>query len=279
MTGFLTGIINGSLAPARRYAEKHVVAAIGMSLLGTVIAVAPGATYPEAIAQAQLSPPADSPTGQSATEQPAEGLSVPAPFMQKLETMFSPEIRRTLNVCQQGQGGVDLTSNLEGLVVCGDGSSVAGVDYVSYLSTLSDMMAASTLLGIRVAFLSNQQLQPEMVSTMLSSPASAAPLRNALSNLLGQMGILSPQSPASPELLADEVMKRLLPTAQKTNNLTTLLGTPEQYEQVVSQFCQAPGTSLEQIQQSAGMDSPQIYAVCLQEAGLADELQRTLQAP
>jgi hypothetical protein len=129
---------------------------------------------------------------------------------------------------------------------------------------------------MRVAFLSDPRLKPEMAAQLLSSPQSAAPLRNALTDLLGKVGILSTQSPTSPSLLADEVMKRLLPAVQSTDNLTTLLGAPEQYSQVVSQFCKAPGTSLEKIQQAVAMSSPQIYAVCLQEAGLADELQRTL---
>lgn len=248
--------------------------AIGISLVASLSAVVPGAALAgEAIAQAQppqSPPPSTSPSPSDASVSPS------APFMQRLQTMFSPEIRAVLNACQQGQGGVDLASSQSGLVTCGDGSSVSDSAYTQYLSTLSDLMAASTLLGMRVAFSSDPRLKPEMATQLLSSPQSAAPLRNALTNLLGKVGILSTQSPTSPGLLADEVMKRLLPMVQSTDNLTTLLGTPEQYSQVVSQFCKAPGTSLEKIQQTVAMSSPQIYAVCLQEAGLADELQRTL---
>jgi len=247
-----------------------------VGLLGALATVVLGTVFPGgAIAQAQSPQPAA-----SSSSPPPSGSSPEvqtAPFMQRLQTMFSPEIREILNVCQQGQGGVDLASNQKGQVICGDGLPVASVSYTHYLSTLSDLMAASTLLGIRVAMASDQRLKPEMVTQMLSNPQTAAPLRDALTSLLGKVGILSAKSPTSPSLLADEVMKRLLPTVQSTNNLTTLLGTPDQYNQVVSQFCKSPGTSLEQIQQTVnGMASPQIYAVCLQEAGLADELQRTL---
>ncbi len=257
---------------ARRSARGNV--AIGIGLVGILSAVAPGkALSAEAIAQAQ---PTQAQPAQSQPS-PSNPSSVQtAPFMQRLQTMFSPEIRAMLNACQQGQGGVDLASNQNGLVTCGNGSLAPDIAYTQYLSTLSDLMAASTLLGMRVAFSSDPRLKPEMATQLLSNPQSAAPLRNALTDLLGKVGILSVKSPTSPGLLADEVMKRLLPTVQSTNNLTTLLGTSEQYSQVVNQFCKSPGTSLEQIQQTVAMDSPQIYAVCLQEAGLADELQRTL---
>jgi hypothetical protein len=277
-------------------AAGNIAAAIGISFLGSVTIMTPGA-----IAQAQPTPtqptpaqpnpaqpnpaqpnpaqpnPAQPTQAQPTPSSPADASPAVPPFMQRLQTMFSPEIREVLNVCQQGQGGVDLAANQDGQVVCGDSSAKTSIAYTRYLSTLADLMAASTLLGMRVAFMSNQQIKPEMVAQLLSSPESAAPIRNALTGVFGQVGILSTKSPTSASLLADEVIKRLLPTVQSTNNLTTLLGTPEQYDLVVSQFCKAPGTSLEQVQQTVtGMTSPQIYAVCLQEAGLADELQRTL---
>ncbi|NJR40852.1 MAG: hypothetical protein HC781_20940 [Leptolyngbyaceae cyanobacterium CSU_1_4] len=59
--------------------------------------------------------------------------------------------------------------------------------------------------------------------------------------------------------------------------MTTLVGTTEQYGQVVSNFCSTPGMSITQAQQTIpGLSSIQLYAVCVQESGLAEELQQVV---
>lgn len=197
---------------------------------------------------------------------------------QRLMKMFSPTIRAVLNACQS-QGGVNLGAGAsqDGTVVCGNGSFVPQVSYESYISTTSDLLAASSLVGLRAVIVANPTINPEQIVSALSSAEGLAALRRSVQQAIAQTGLASEDSATSSARLTNEIMGRLLPTIQRTNNLQNLLGTTAQYNQTVSAFCTAPGMSVEQAQQTvSGLSSVQLYAICVQESGLADELLRTV---
>jgi hypothetical protein len=204
--------------------------------------------------------------------------SQPPAGMQRLMQMFSPEIQATLNACQ-GKGGVNLaaTTNQDGAIVCGDSSSVPQVSYRNYVNTTADLLAASSLVGLRAAMRSDPHLSPEQVMTALTSSEGSASLRRSMQTAIARTGLVSSNSAESSSRLADEIMGRLVPAFQGTNNLQNLLGTTVQYNQVVRQFCTVPGMSVEQAEQTIpGLNSVQLYAICVQESGLADELTQTV---
>jgi hypothetical protein len=210
----------------------------------------------------------------STTPEPSQLSTSPA--MQKLMAMFSAEIKTTLNACRE-QGGVNLAAGAQanGAVLCANGETRAEVPYDSYLTTVSDMAAAVSLVGLKTVIAGNPSLSPETVVTFLSSPNGTVMLRGAVQNAIARSSLLPTASPESTTLLADQVIGRLVPTMQSTNNLTDLVGTTEQYGQVVSNFCSLPGMSVAQAQQTIpGLSPIQLYAVCVQESGLATEVQQ-----
>jgi hypothetical protein len=199
-----------------------------------------------------------------------------SPALQKLMMMFSTDIKTTLNACRE-QGGVDLAAGAQadGSVLCANGEPRATVPYDNYLSTVSDMAAAVGLVGLKTMIAGNPSVSPEMVATFLSSPDGTAALKNAVQSAIARSSLIPVASPESTTLLAEQIIGRLAPTLQSTNNLTTLVGTTEQYGQVVSNFCSTPGMSVAQAQQTIpGLSSIQLYAVCVQESGLATEVQQ-----
>jgi hypothetical protein len=193
---------------------------------------------------------------------------------QRLSNMFSAEIQATLEACTD-QGKVDLVAGAgeDGLVICGDGSSEPGVAYADYLDTVSDLLTASSLVAFRTAMGADPRVTPEMLAIVFLSPEGAATMSQAVETAIVQNQLLPPDAEESTALLADEVVSKLQNSFQNLAVLEGLLGTDEQYAQVVSNFCTAPGMSVDQAQrQIPGLSSIQLYAICVQESGIADEV-------
>jgi len=198
---------------------------------------------------------------------------------QRLMEMFSPEIQATVNACVE-QGKVNLAAGAapDGSVVCGDGSPEPAVAYTNYVNTVSDILAASALVGVRAAISNDPRVSPEMITAYLASAEGNTTLRNVIEAAIQQNQLFPAESTESVTLLSDAVMQRLVPTLSNPNSLTTLLGTSEQYAQVVSNFCTAPGMSVSQAQSTVpGLSAIQLYAICIQESGVADEMMRSVQ--
>jgi hypothetical protein len=211
----------------------------------------------------------------------APSPTVTSPALQKLMTMFSADIKTTLNACRE-QGGVNLAAGAQadGSVLCANGETKAAIPYDNYLSTVSDVAAAVSLVGLKTVIASNPSISPEMVVTFLTSPNGTAVLKNAVQTAIVRSSIIPVASPESTTVLAEQIIGRLVPTLQSTNNLTNLVGTTEQYGQVVSNFCSTPGMSVVQAQQTIpGLSPIQLYAVCVQESGLAEEVQQVVNRP
>lgn len=197
----------------------------------------------------------------------------PAATPHLLEQMFPKEIRTALRACLT-RGGVDFAVATAGpssdAVPCRDGSRETAVSFAVYVETLADFLSAGFALGVWSSIQADERMTPERFAASLADPEGARSLREVLHNSLTTSRLLPASAPpeATP-LLADRVMERLLPLLTDAQRLTHLTGTPAQYSQVVSQFCQAPGTSLAQAQRLLPDLSPvQFYAVCLQEAGI-----------
>jgi hypothetical protein len=202
--------------------------------------------------------------------------TVTSPALQKLMTMFSAEIKTTLNACRE-QGGVNLAAGAQadGSVLCAQGEPKVAIPYDNYLSTVSDMATAVSLVGLKTVISGNPSISPEMVVTFLTSPNGTMMLKNAVQTAIARSSLIPTASPESITLLSEQIIGRLVPTLHSTNNLTNLVGTTEQYGQVVSNFCTTPGMSVAQAQQTIpGLSPIQLYAVCVQESGLAEEVQQ-----
>lgn len=197
-----------------------------------------------------------------------------SPASQRLLEMFSTEIRNTIAACAE-QGKVDLAAGAgsDGTVVCGDGSTQPEISYTSYLNTISDILAASGLVGFRTVIEADPRVTPEMLVTVFSTPEGTATFYDAIQSVIVQSQLLPADAEDSTALLANEVVGKLRNSLQSPANLEGLLGTAEQYTQVVDNFCTAPGMSVDQAQQQTpGLTSIQLYAICVQESGMADEM-------
>jgi hypothetical protein len=175
-----------------------------------------------------------------------------------------PEESQSILLACQEQGGVDLVAGAapDGMVVCGDGAS-APVEYDRYLATASDFVAAGVLVGFRSVMIADPRVSPDLLITLLATSEGANAIRGATETALAQSSLVTSAS-ESASLLTDEVMRRLLPSFNSTNNLETLLGTEEQYESVVQNFCVSPGLTVEQTQQAIpGLVPIQLYAICI----------------
>jgi hypothetical protein len=224
---------------------------------------------------AQADDPAPAPAP-SAAPAAAPAQTPVTPAMQKLLAMFSPEIKATLNACRE-QGGVNLAAGAQtdGAVLCANGETRAEIPYDTYLTTVSDMAAAVSLVGLRTVISTNSGVSADRVVNFLASPDGTALLQKAVQNAIARSSLLPVSSGESATLLADQVIGRLVPTMQSTNNLVDLVGTTEQYGQVVTNFCNLPGMSVAEAQQAVpGLSPIQLYAVCVQESGLAAEVQQ-----
>ncbi|GAB4141038.1 MAG: hypothetical protein Fur0046_16890 [Cyanobacteria bacterium J069] len=195
--------------------------------------------------------------------------------LQRLGQMFSPEIQTTISACLE-QGKVDVAAGPtdQGNVRCGDGSTASPVLYRDYLTTVSDVLTASSLVGFRTVLQANAGVSPAMLRTFLNSPQGESILRQAVQTAITQSELLPATATDSTNILTDAVIARLLPSLQDPTTLDTLLGTTEQYNQVVQEFCTAPGMSIEQAKSRLPLNSLQLYAICIQESGVADEVLR-----
>jgi hypothetical protein len=216
----------------------------------------------------------------TATEFSLPGLastnSSPAPALMKTERqlsqMFSDSIRTTLNACLQ-EGGVDLGvgEDQDGSVICKKGDRTSSVVFKDYLITLADFLTAGFLVGLRSAIQENPQLSPETLKTAFGSPEGQKLLKELLTTALSKNPFLTQASTQSLDVLVTQVLERTQPALENPDSLGTLLGTREQYAQVVNKFCLYPGLSVSQAQSEVpGMNSIQLYAICIQESGLAE---------
>jgi hypothetical protein len=194
--------------------------------------------------------------------------------MQRLTQMFSPEIQKTLSACHdKGQVNLAAGASSTGSVVCGDGAAQTDVPFQSYVGTISDILTASSLVGLRSVIAKDPRVTPEMLSAFLKSDQGSTVLRSAVEAAITRSGLVATAAPQSASVLTDQVIERLLPTMEQTNNLQTLLGTDNQYRQVVQNFCTSPGMSVQQAQQQVpGLSSVQLYAICIEESGMANEM-------
>lgn len=204
-----------------------------------------------------------------------------SPAAQKLNKMFSPKIQQVLNTCGQ-QGSVNLSAGADkdGSVICANGDKNSPVKFNDYVSTVSDFLSASFLVGVRAALNSYPGAQMEMVTSYLTTADGKASLQEALTNAITTSGLVPPNSQKSVTFLVDRVMQRSLPILQSTGKFSNLLGSTAQYRQVADKFCKPPGMTVEQAKGLAPqLDAVQIYAICIQESGLSDEVQKEIQQP
>ncbi len=191
----------------------------------------------------------------------------------RLRQMFSDDIQNTLNACWD-EGRVDLAigADAAGAVVCGDGSSQPAIFYSDYLDTVSDLLTASSLVGLQTVMRNDPRVTPEVLSFFAATEQGSQLLRTAVQTAIVRSGLQSPEASASADVLADAVVARLSPNVQDPQRFETLLGTSEQYEQVVAQFCTAPGLSAESARaEFPELDMLQLYAICIDQSGIADE--------
>lgn len=233
--------------------------------------------YPLAAAAVLLSP-----TVAVAERSPQAPTLAPSPqldsSLQRLTQMFSPAIQSTMNACWE-QGRVNLAAGAaqNGAVVCGDGSAATGVSYTDYVETVSDLLAASSLVGFRTVATSNPAISPQLLTTFLSSAQGVSTLQGAVQTAIVQSGLLPAEATDSQTVLTTQVMNRLLPSLQNPSQLENLLGSTEQYSRVVDSFCTAPGMSVDQVKNLVPeLTSIQFYAICIDESGTMEEVLRLL---
>ncbi|MBD2463005.1 hypothetical protein H6G89_18350 [Oscillatoria sp. FACHB-1407] len=209
----------------------------------------------------------------------AEPASEASESVQRLAEMFSVEIQSTLNACWN-QGKVDLAAGAaqSGAVTCGNGTTDNTVTYSDYVNTVSDILAASGLVGFRTVIASNPRINPQMISTFLSDPQGTAILRQTVQTAITQSQLLPAEATQSNAILTEQVMERLVPSLQNPTVLDGLLGSEEQYTQVVSNFCTAPGMSVSEAKAIVpDLSSIQLYAICIHESGVTDEALQMMQ--
>ncbi len=201
-----------------------------------------------------------------------------SPAAQRLMGMFSPEIQAVLNACVEADGvNLDAGAAPDGSVVCADGSLASDVAYRDYVITLSDLLAASGLVGFRTVIAATPQISPELVATYAASPQGAEMMRTAIEVGITQSQLLPSFTAATSTTLVNEVMARLLPTLQDPTAFANLLGNSDQYQQVVNRFCTAPGMSVDQATETIpGLSSLQLYSICVAESGIAEHVQQML---
>lgn len=212
------------------------------------------------------------PTTPSTVPAPAAPPTAPHRSVAELGTMFTPEIQSTVAACwEQGLVNLAATTTAEGWVMCGDGTAAEGITYPQYLDTVADVMAASTLVGLHTAMLNDPRLTPEIFSMFVTTEQGSTLLQTIVESAIVQNGIQPPNTPESSSILSDAVVERLVTNLSNPGRMGSLLGTPGQYSQVVGQFCTLPGMPLQEAQQQFGLDSIQLYAICIDESGAVGE--------
>lgn len=200
-----------------------------------------------------------------------------SPAVQNFGNMFSQEIQQTLAACaEQGQVSLAAGADRDRSVVCMDGSRNSPIAYNTYIDTLSNVLAAGGLVGLQTALGSNPNVTPEGVAQLFSSDAGKEQLRTMLEGQLSSTGVLAPQDPpTSIRFLVGQVLDRLLPALQNPRSNAIPARTASAYNLVVKNFCTPPGSSVNQIRtQLPDLKPVQIFAICLQEAGLDEEMRR-----
>lgn len=228
-------------------------------------------------ARAAEASPVSAPVGTEASDPTFSPTGDRSSAVERLSQMFSPQIQATINACQtRGKVNVVAGATAEGNVVCGDGSPEAAIAYTTYIETVSDILAASSLVGFRAVLQTDPRLTPELLRTAFASPDGVQLLRNAIQIAIVQSDFLPASATESTTILTDSVLERLGASLQDSSTLDTLLGTPDQYRSVVNQFCMAPGMTVEQAKTAVPeLNSLQLYAICIQESGVASEVLRT----
>lgn len=192
--------------------------------------------------------------------------------IRRLSTMFSADIQQTLSACwEKGKVNLAAGASSNGTVVCGDGSENNNVKFNDYVDTLSDFFGASFLIGAKSALESNPQLSPEMLAGFLKTPDGINSLRNALEVSLVSSQMLPKDSPESVKILVNNIIQRSQPILEDPKGLTNLLGSKQQYQDIVQKFCYSPGMSVNQaLTEVTGLNSIQLYAICVKESGIVD---------
>lgn len=198
----------------------------------------------------------------------------PTRAMQRLGTMFSPQIQSTVNACwQRGKVNLAVGAGTNGAVQCGDGSSEPGVAYQDYLETIADILTASSLVGFRSVMQSDNRLTPEILAAFVSSSEGVNVLRTTIQTAIAQSDLIPTSATESTTILTNAVLERLTPVLKDTVALNSLYGTPQQYSRVVSNFCNAPGMSVQQARSNVPeLSNLQLYAICIQESGVARDI-------
>ncbi len=194
--------------------------------------------------------------------------------MQRLATKFSPDIQATLAACQeQGKVNVSAGADQDGSVICGDQSRTSPVPYQTYVATLSDLLSGIGLAGVRSYMQANPQISPRFVASLARTPNGSRVVRDELRKALIESKIVAGQPPQSVNFLVDQVMQKAMPVLRNPAALQALYGTSSQYTQVVQTFCTPPGLSIDQAKVALPqLSTVQLYAICVKESGLADEI-------
>ncbi|MDW8201142.1 MAG: hypothetical protein RML75_08035 [Cyanobacteriota bacterium SKYGB_h_bin112] len=202
-----------------------------------------------------------------------KATAIAALAMQRLGDKFSPDIQATLAACRdRGKVNLSLGPDQDGSVICGDQSRNSPVQYQAYVATLSDLLSGMGLAGIRSYMQANPQVSPRFVAAIARTPNGTRLVRDEVRKALADSAIVAGESP-SVNLLTDQVLQRALPILRNPAALQSLYGTSSQYRQVVQTFCTPPGTSVEQLKSAIPqLNSVQLYAICVKESGLADEI-------
>lgn len=195
-------------------------------------------------------------------------------LQERLDKMFSPTIREMANACLK-QGGVNLAAGVDrdGSVICANGWRKSPVQYNAYLSLATDLETAAFLVGVVSGAKSDPEYKPEFLATFLTSPQGKDSFRKLLQNALTRSKAVPKQSSQSVKVLTNKIIQRSLPFLQKPAKLDKLFGTSDEYTAIADNFCTAPGMSIAQAKKlTPALDTVQMYAVCLQEAGLEVEV-------
>lgn len=204
----------------------------------------------------------------------SSGITIAQTSTERLSEMFSTEIQETIAACwDQGKVNLDASAGPNDWVVCGDGSVLEGVTYASYLETVGDVMIASTLAGMRVAVDQDPRLTPELLAMFVSTSEGQEMMKSIVQSSLITSELQSPDNAESIEVMTDWVALGLVDNLSNPTRLDNLLGPLDQYDMVVTEFCNAPGMPIsEALEVFPNHDAIQLYSVCIEESGLATEL-------
>ena len=210
---------------------------------------------------------------------------VPLSAEQKLNRMFSSDIKVTLNACIT-QGGVNLAAGADrdGSVICGNGWRKSSVKFTTYVSTLTDSETAGFLLGVRVGVKSNPNYKPELLTKIVNSLETSGKLRQFVQSFVVvtavQPGFLPKGSTQSASFLTDRISQRSRPFLQNSTKFENLLGTSDEYTAITDNFCTAPGMTTTQAKKLApNLDPVQMFAICFEEAGVSEAITQELSRP